>query len=223
MRVSNVNLERKIPCRISAYSSTTDCTISLWRPSCWNLEVYRHLLCSSAGMAWTGHMGDESCWGNRSKTEVIHFMLTRKHWRITRELCVPVYQIYLRMFAFCLGVLIRNLQTFMIIVTAFVFLKTVIGKLGFEVLTAVVMKSYILWDIMTCNPLKVNWRFWGTYRVLLRGRSTSQARNQRDVSSKQSTLYSSTLKIEATCSSETSDDFQWTTRRYIPANITIRQ
>jgi hypothetical protein len=33
---------------------------------------------------------------------------------------------------------------------------------GFEVLTAVVMKSYIFWDITPCIPLKVNRRFGGT-------------------------------------------------------------
>jgi hypothetical protein len=31
--------------------------------------------------------------------------------------------------------------------------------IGFEVLTAVVIKSSILWDIMPCSPLKVNRRF----------------------------------------------------------------
>jgi hypothetical protein len=30
---------------------------------------------------------------------------------------------------------------------------------GFEVLTAVVMKSYIFWDITPCSPFKVNQRF----------------------------------------------------------------
>jgi hypothetical protein len=50
----------------------------------------------------------------------------------------------------------------------------------------------------------------------------SEIRNQREVSSKQNftqvscLAYSSTLKMEATCSSETSLDFHWTTRRYIP-------
>jgi hypothetical protein len=29
---------------------------------------------------------------------------------------------------------------------------------GFEVLTPVVMKSYILWNIMPCSPLKANQR-----------------------------------------------------------------
>jgi hypothetical protein len=33
--------------------------------------------------------------------------------------------------------------------------------------------------------------------------------------------YSSTLKMEATCSSETSEDFQRTTRRYIPEDRTL--
>jgi hypothetical protein len=36
---------------------------------------------------------------------------------------------------------------------------------GFEVLTAVVMKSFIFWDIAPCNPLKVNGRFGGTYML----------------------------------------------------------
>jgi hypothetical protein len=33
--------------------------------------------------------------------------------------------------------------------------------------------------------------------------------------------YSSTLKMEATCSSETSNDFQRITRRYIPEDSTL--
>jgi hypothetical protein len=37
---------------------------------------------------------------------------------------------------------------------------------GFEVLTAVVMKSSILWDITPCSPLRVNRRFGG--EMLLR-------------------------------------------------------
>jgi hypothetical protein len=34
---------------------------------------------------------------------------------------------------------------------------------------------------------------------------------------------SSTLKMEAICSSETSVDFQWTTRRYIPEGVTLQR
>jgi hypothetical protein len=36
---------------------------------------------------------------------------------------------------------------------------------GFEVLTAVTMKNYILWDITLCNLVKVDHRFGGTYRL----------------------------------------------------------
>jgi hypothetical protein len=38
---------------------------------------------------------------------------------------------------------------------------------GFEVLTAVVMKSTIFWDITPCSPLKVTCCFGGTYRLHL--------------------------------------------------------
>jgi hypothetical protein len=34
-----------------------------------------------------------------------------------------------------------------------------LNKSGFEVLTAVVMKSTVFWDIMPCSPLRVNRRF----------------------------------------------------------------
>jgi hypothetical protein len=52
--------------------------------------------------------------------------------------------------------------------------------IGFEVLTAVIMKSTIFWDITPCSPLKVNRRFGGTYRLHLQGRKISRARNQRE-------------------------------------------
>jgi hypothetical protein len=40
---------------------------------------------------------------------------------------------------------------------------------GFEVFTAVVMKSIIFWDMMPCSPLSFNRRFRGTYRLHLQG------------------------------------------------------
>jgi hypothetical protein len=46
---------------------------------------------------------------------------------------------------------------------------------GFEVLTAVVTKSTIFWDITPCSPLKVNRRFGGTYRLHLQGGRKSRA------------------------------------------------
>jgi hypothetical protein len=41
---------------------------------------------------------------------------------------------------------------------------------GFEVFTAVVMKSTIFWDMTLCSPLSFNRRFGGTYRHHLQGR-----------------------------------------------------
>jgi hypothetical protein len=52
------------------------------------------------------------------------------------------------------------------------------NDVGFEVLTAVVMKSPIFWDITPCTLLKVNRRFGGTYRRHLRGQRVSQANKQ---------------------------------------------
>jgi hypothetical protein len=39
---------------------------------------------------------------------------------------------------------------------------------GFDVFTAVVMKSIIFWDITLCSPLSFNRRFGATYRLHLR-------------------------------------------------------
>jgi hypothetical protein len=49
----------------------------------------------------------------------------------------------------------------------------------FEVLTAVVMKSTLFWDITPCSPVHVNRRFGETYRLHIQGRRISRARNQR--------------------------------------------
>jgi hypothetical protein len=48
--------------------------------------------------------------------------------------------------------------------------KTISIYVGFEVFTAVVMKSIIFWDMTPCSPLSVNRRFGGTYRLHLQGR-----------------------------------------------------
>jgi hypothetical protein len=47
--------------------------------------------------------------------------------------------------------------------------RTTIFYVGFEVFTAVVMKSIILWDMRPCSPLSSNRRFGGTYRLHLQG------------------------------------------------------
>jgi hypothetical protein len=46
---------------------------------------------------------------------------------------------------------------------------TLYGVVGFEVITAVVMKISIFWDITPCSPLRANRRFGGTYRQCLLG------------------------------------------------------
>jgi hypothetical protein len=53
-------------------------------------------------------------------------------------------------------------------------------NVGFEVITAVVIKSSSFWDITPCSPLKVNRHFGGTCRLHLQGGRIRQARNQRD-------------------------------------------
>jgi hypothetical protein len=85
------------------------------------------------------------------------------------------------------------------------------------------MTSSIFWDITLRIPLRVNRRVGGTCRLHFQGRSVSQARYQREAGSKPVTSLacSSTLKMKATCSSETSVHFQRTTRRYIPEDRTL--
>jgi hypothetical protein len=91
-----------------------------------------------------------------------------------------------------------------------------------------IKKSSILWDIIPCIPLKVSRRFGGTYRLHLQSRRIREVRNRYEACSRQCfTLvsfldYYSKLKIETTCSSETSVDFQRTARRYVSTNITLQ-
>jgi hypothetical protein len=42
-------------------------------------------------------------------------------------------------------------------------------RVGFEVFTAVVMKSIIFWDMTPCSLLSCTRRFGGTYRLHLQG------------------------------------------------------
>jgi hypothetical protein len=60
------------------------------------------------------------------------------------------------------------------------------------------LKSSILWDITPCSSLKINRRFRGACRL---------------PSLVSCLAYTSTLKMEAACASETSAGFQRTTRR----------
>jgi hypothetical protein len=72
-------------------------------------------------------------------------------------------------------------------------------------------------SITPCSLLKVNRRYRGTCRLHFQG--LSEARNQQSLPLA-FTLVSSTLKMEGTCSSEMSVNFQRTTRCYIPEDKT---
>jgi hypothetical protein len=50
---------------------------------------------------------------------------------------------------------------------------------GSEVLTAVVMKSSIFWDIISCSSMKIKRSFGEARRLHLQGPRISHARNQK--------------------------------------------
>jgi hypothetical protein len=98
---------------------------------------------------------------------------------------------------------------------------------GLAVLAAVVTQSGSFWDITPGSPLKVNRRFGGTYRLHLQGRRISRSRKQQSLPPAlklvSCSAYSSTLKMEAICCSETSVYFQRTTRRHAPGDSTLHK
>jgi hypothetical protein len=49
-----------------------------------------------------------------------------------------------------------------------------VAHVGLEVLTTLIMKSTIFWDIKPCSPLKGNRRFGGTYRLHLQSQRKSK-------------------------------------------------
>jgi hypothetical protein len=81
------------------------------------------------------------------------------------------------------------------------------------------MKISIFVDITLCSPLKVNWRFGGPCRLHSQLRSRALLATCFMLAS--CLAYSSILKMEVICSSETSVAFQWTARRYIPEDRSL--
>jgi hypothetical protein len=70
-----------------------------------------------------------------------------------------------------------------------------------------------------CSPLSFNRRFGGTYRLHLQGRRNRFSKTSKQAGGKQNGFaepISSTLKMEAICSSKTLVETQRTTRRHIP-------
>jgi hypothetical protein len=78
------------------------------------------------------------------------------------------------------------------------------------------MKRSVFWNITACSPLVVNRRFW---RNISTRSKTSEARKRHGTERKQRLMI---LKMEATCSSETSVDFHRTTLSYIPEERTLQ-
>jgi hypothetical protein len=97
-------------------------------------------------------------------------------------------------------------------------LKLVKYKYGVKVWNVFKQECFYLLDISPCSPLKVNPRFGGMCQLYLRGRRISHARNQLE-STWQAELF--LMEMEVTRFSETSVDFQRTTRRYIPEDNTL--
>jgi hypothetical protein len=86
------------------------------------------------------------------------------------------------------------------------------------------VKNSIFWDIRPFSLLNVNRPFGRICRVHLQRRRISQTKNlllDTCLMLVSCIAYSSTLKMEAMCSSETSGYFQRTTHRYIPENRTL--
>jgi hypothetical protein len=84
--------------------------------------------------------------------------------------------------------------------------KAEILSVGVEVLTAVVMKGTVFWDITPFSPLKVNRQFGGTCGLHLQGGIRKDTNVSPAFTLVSCTAYS-TLKMEAICS-ETSVDLQ---------------
>jgi hypothetical protein len=67
------------------------------------------------------------------------------------------------------------------------------ADVGSEVLTTMVRKSSIFWNITLSSPLKFNWCFGGIYRLHLQGRNISHART----SVKQSPMFSYKFRVRS--------------------------
>jgi hypothetical protein len=86
-----------------------------------------------------------------------------------------------------------------------------------------VTKSIIFWDVTPCSLLSYNRRFGGTYCLHPQGRRNNFSKNQQSLICLPpayllvlTEIISSTLKMKAICSSETSVASQQITRRHIP-------
>jgi hypothetical protein len=114
-------------------------------------------------------------------------------------------------------------------------LVTIIIHVEFEYLTAVRMKTSVFWDKTPYRPFKFNRRFGRTRHHQLQVQRISQVRKEPEAGRAESCyqssafylvvyclVYSLTLNIEATDSSETSFKFQTATRPYMPKDRNLQ-
>jgi hypothetical protein len=103
--------------------------------------------------------------------------------------------------------------------------KSLTHRLWSEVLTALVVNNTVFWYITPCSRLKISRSFGGICRLHLQGRRINRARNQPCFPPAFTLVSCSfhiyTLKMKATCSTETLADFQRTTRRYTTDDSTL--
>jgi hypothetical protein len=85
--------------------------------------------------------------------------------------------------------------------------------LGSEGLTAAVIKYSVFWDTIPRSPSDISKNMSPPFT----GSKNKPSKNQHESDSK----HNPTLKIEATCCSETSVDFQRATRRCNPKDRTL--
>jgi hypothetical protein len=85
------------------------------------------------------------------------------------------------------------------------------------------LERFVSWDVTPCSPAKVNPTFRRNMPLPSPGSKKQEISKFANFFVLVSCLaYSSIMKMEDTCSSETSIDFQLTTRRYIPEARTLR-
>jgi hypothetical protein len=97
----------------------------------------------------------------------------------------------------------------------FQFFSNILHIVRSEIFTAAFMKTTIFWCITLRSPMKVKRCFGGIYRLHLQGRRSILQAEQLCLPPAFTLVsclaYSSTTKMEATCSFEMSADFQRTT------------
>lgn len=82
----------------------------------------------------------------------------------------------------------------------------------FEVLPLMVMRNFIIWNIMVCSPVKASWQLEEDIASIIRAEKLARKETRMKHAGMRGLVHSSSLKID---SSKTFIDSYWTTRWYI--------